>query len=155
MPVQSTGGFAMTDSIATFMTDDHQRCDHLLAACEQAVSGGDWNRLGEQVTDFSNALLGHFDMEEQVLFPELIAVSPWATGPTGMMTMEHGQMRALVNELNEAVVEQDADACLGILETLHLVIQQHNSKEEGILYPMAEESLGDRTPDILNRLQAA
>jgi hemerythrin-like domain-containing protein len=145
----------MTDSIATFMTDDHQRCDQLLAACEQAASGGDWNRLLEQATELSKALIGHFDMEEQVLFPELIAVSPWATGPTGMMTMEHGQMRALVTELNEAVVEQDADACLGILETLHLVIQQHNSKEEGILYPMAEESLGDQTRDILNRLQAA
>jgi hemerythrin-like domain-containing protein len=145
----------MTDSIATFMTDDHQRCDHLLAACEQAVSGGDWNRFGEEAANFSNALLGHFDMEEQVLFPELVAVSPWASGPTGMMTMEHRQMRSLVEELNEAVGAQDADACLGILETLHLVIQQHNSKEEGILYPMAEESLGDRSPDILNRLQAA
>jgi hemerythrin-like domain-containing protein len=145
----------MTDSIATFMTDDHQRCDHLLAACEQAVPGGDWNRLAEQATELSKALIGHFDMEEQVLFPELVAVSPWASGPTGMMTMEHGQMRALVEELNEAVGEQDADACRGILETLHLVIQQHNSKEEGILYPMAEESLGDRSPDILNRLQAA
>jgi hemerythrin-like domain-containing protein len=145
----------MTDSIATFMTDDHQRCDHLLAACERVISGGDWTRLAEQVTDFAKALIGHFDMEEQVLFPELVAVSPWASGPTGMMTMEHGQMRALVDELNEAVAAQDADASLGILETLHLVIQQHNSKEEGILYPMAEESLGDQTPDILNRLQAA
>lgn len=144
----------MTDSIATFMTDDHQRCDQLLAACEQAVSGGDWKRLAEQATVFSKALIGHFDMEEQVLFPELVAISPWASGPTGMMTMEHGQMRALVEELNEAVDGQDADACLGILETLHLVIQQHNSKEEGILYPMAEESLGDQTTKILNRLQA-
>lgn len=145
----------MTDSIATFMTDDHQRCDHLLAACEQAVSGGDWTRLAEQTKGFSDALIGHFDMEEQILFPELVAVSPRASGPTGMMTMEHGQMRALVEELEEAVDEQDADGCLGILETLHLVIQQHNSKEEGILYPMAEENLGDQTPHILNRLQAA
>jgi hemerythrin-like domain-containing protein len=145
----------VTDSIATFMTDDHQRCDQLLAACEQAVSGGDWNRLVERATDFSKALIGHFDMEEQILFPELVAVSPWASGPTGMMTMEHGQMRALAEQLDEAVGAQDADACVGILETLHLVIQQHNSKEEGILYPMAEESLGDQTPDILNRLQAA
>ncbi len=144
----------MTDSIATFMTDDHQRCDHLLAACEQAVSGGNWTRLAEQATDFSKALIGHFDMEEQVLFPELVAVSPWASGPTGMMTMEHGQMRSLVEEFEEAVGEQDADGCLGILETLHLLIQQHNSKEEGILYPMAEQSLGDQTTTILNRLQA-
>lgn len=144
----------MTDSIATFMTDDHQRCDHLLAMCEQAVSGGDWTRLAAQSTKLSKALIGHFDMEEQVLFPELVSVTPWASGPTGMMTMEHGQMRALVEEFNEAVDEQDADACHGILETLHLLIQQHNAKEEGILYPMAEESLGDQTPDVLNRLQA-
>ncbi|RKT44873.1 hemerythrin domain-containing protein [Thiocapsa rosea] len=145
----------MTDSIATYMTDDHQRCDHLLAACERAISNGNWTRLAEQATEFSKALIDHFDMEEQILFPELVAVSPWASGPTGMMTMEHGQMRSLVEEFSEAVGAQDADACLGILETLHLLIQQHNSKEEGILYPMAEENLADQTPDILTRLQAA
>jgi hemerythrin-like domain-containing protein len=145
----------MTDTIAAFMTDDHQRCDRLLAACEQLVSVGDWTRLAERATELSSALTGHFDMEERVLFTELVAVSPWASGPTGMMTMEHGQMRALVEQLGEAVGEQDADACLGILETLHLVIQQHNSKEEGILYPMADESLGDQAPGILTRMRTA
>jgi hemerythrin superfamily protein len=75
----------MTDSIATFMINDHRRCDHLFAACEQAANSGDWSRL----------------------------------------------------------------------ETLHLVIQQHNAKEEGILYPMAEESAGNQSPEILSRLRAA
>jgi iron-sulfur cluster repair protein YtfE (RIC family) len=139
----------MTDSIATFMTNDHQRCDHLLAACEQTASSGDWTGLEQQTTAFSKALLGHFDMKEHVLFPELAAVGPRASGPTGMMTMEHGQMRTLVQEPDAAA------ASLGILETLHMIIQQHNAKEDGILYSMAEESQANQSPEILSRLRAA
>ncbi|KAA6187808.1 hemerythrin domain-containing protein [Thiohalocapsa marina] len=142
----------MTDTIASFMTDDHHRCDHLLANCERAIGGGDWDSIAEQTASFAQALLGHFDREEQVLFPELVAVSPWATGPSSVMTMEHEQMRALVQELDEMVQARDAAACLGLLETLHMVSQQHNAKEEGILYPMAVEQLDEQTADLLNRL---
>jgi iron-sulfur cluster repair protein YtfE (RIC family) len=139
----------MTDSIARLMTSDHQRCDHLLAACEQTASSGDWTGLEQQTTAFSNALLGRFDMEKHVLFPELVAVGPRASGPTGMATLEHEQMRALVQELDAAA------ASLGILETLHMIIRQHNAKEHGILYPMAEEGPGSQSREILNRLRAA
>lgn len=144
----------MNDSIATFMTDDHHRCDQRLAACEQAIGGDAWDRVAEEARGFAAALVDHFDMEEQVLFPELVAVSPWATGPTTMMTMEHGQMRALLNELDEVVEARDRDGCLGLIETLHLVIQQHNAKEEGILYPLAEEHLGEQRVAILDRMRA-
>jgi hemerythrin-like domain-containing protein len=71
------------------------------------------------------------------------------------MRMEHDQMRALLAELGEAVETRDQEAGLGILETLHLLIQQHNAKEEGILYPLADISLADQQDAILARLRVA
>ncbi|NCA72871.1 MAG: hemerythrin domain-containing protein [Sphingobacteriia bacterium] len=141
----------MSDSIAQLMTHDHRRCDQLLAVCEQDFSRSNWAGLAESGPAFSAALLGHFDLEEEVLFPELIDANPVAMGPTRVMTMEHQQMRALLDELRLAIEARDRASGLGVIETLHLLVQQHNMKEEGILYPMADVSLGDSN-GILDRL---
>jgi hypothetical protein len=69
------------------------------------------------------------------------------------MRMEHQQMRLLLDELAAAVRARDRDTCLGDLETLHFLGQQHNAKEEGILYPLADRSLGDGSESLMQRLR--
>lgn len=145
----------MSESIANFMTDDHHRADRLLAGCEQALSESDWGTLAVMAPQLCEALLGHFDLEEQSLFPALLAASPMAQGPTRVMTMEHAQMRALIAEFEEAIGQRDRPSALGLLETLHFLIQQHNAKEEGILYPLADLSLAGQEQEILSRLGAS
>jgi hemerythrin-like domain-containing protein len=76
-----------------------------------------------------------------------------AAGPTGVMRMEHTQMRRMLDELGAALAARSVDDCLGILETLHLIAQQHNAKEEGILYPMADRTLATEATDLLAQLQ--
>jgi hypothetical protein len=44
-------------------------------------------------------------------------------------------MRQLLADLGEAVEARDKSAFLGILETLYFLVQQHNGKGEGIIYP--------------------
>jgi hemerythrin-like domain-containing protein len=76
-----------------------------------------------------------------VLFPELAQVFQVAEQPIEIMLAEHTQMRALFADLRDAVASRDKPASLGILETLHFLVQQHNYKEEGVLYPMADGAL--------------
>ncbi|MCP4044204.1 MAG: hemerythrin domain-containing protein, partial [Gammaproteobacteria bacterium] len=38
--------------------------------------------------------------------------------------------------------------------TLLIIIQQHNSKEEQILYPMVDRMLGNEAQEIIARMQA-
>lgn len=121
--------------------DDHRRCDRLLAATETAATGKDWDAIAHDSGVFGAAMERHFLFEEQRLFPELEARAPMAAGPTGVMRMEHQQMRQLMRDFAGAVVNRNKDDCLGILETLHMVTQQHNAKEEAILYPMADDVL--------------
>lgn len=139
----------MTDPISAALTEDHHRCDRLLALVERATGDGDWAAVGREAAQFRDAMESHFRFEEEVLFPSLEGRLPMAAGPTGVMRMEHAQMRRMLEELAAAVASRSADDCLGILETLHLVIQQHNAKEEGILYPMADRALSPEAPGLL------
>ncbi len=144
----------MADSISTTMTADHRHCDHLLATFEERVAVKDWDRAVGDGQGLAAALLDHFAREEQRLFPELLAVDPRAGGPIQVMTLEHRQMRALLVDLEGAIGKRDADECLGLVETLHFLIQQHNAKEEGILYPLADQSLAARSAGLLDQLRA-
>jgi hemerythrin-like domain-containing protein len=38
-------------------------------------------------------------------------------------------------------------------DALHILIQQHNVKEEGMLYPMAERALGPEWPALRAKLE--
>ena len=134
----------MPQILSLALTDDHRRCDSLLAATETATSGNDWDAIVHDVEVLRETVERHFQFEEQVLFPQLEVRAPMAAGPTGVMRMEHEQMRQLMAELANAAQMQDKDTCIGVLETLHMVTQQHNAKEEAILYPMADDVLQER-----------
>lgn len=143
----------MTDAISRYLGNDHDHCDRLLAACESAVRGG--TGLTEAAAALAGALERHFRLEEEILFPRIEAASPGAAGPTRVMRIEHRQMRALLLALADAVADADREECLGILETLHMVAQQHNAKEEGILYPLADAVLAPGLEDLVVRMRAA
>ncbi len=144
----------MTELFSTAMTDDHRRCDRLLALVEGSAEGDDWVAVGREAEQFRDAMERHLHFEEEVLFPALEGRMPMAAGPTGVMRMEHAQMRRMLEELATAVAGRSAGDCLGILETLHLVTQQHNAKEEGVLYPMADRALGPEADGLLAQFHA-
>ena len=144
----------MSDAISTYMTADHRHCDQYLATFEQAVDHRDWDQADISGLGLKTALLSHFAREEEKLFPDLLSVDPRARGPVQVMTMEHRQMRALLDELQEAIGSRDATACLGLAETLHYLIQQHNAKEEGILYPLADQGLATQADELVGQLKA-
>lgn len=54
--------------------------------------------------------------------------------------------------MSEAVSESDQSGYLGSSETLLWIIQQHNSKEENILYPMIDNMLSSEVDLLLQKL---
>lgn len=139
----------MPGSIAETLTADHRRCDRLLALLETVTNGGDWEGIAREAQGFVDAMEHHFRFEEETLFPPLEAAAPMASGPTGVMRMEHLQMRQMFSDLLGATAARDQAECLGVMETLHLTIQQHNAKEEAILYPLADRALGTQVATLL------
>ncbi|WP_246540125.1 hemerythrin domain-containing protein [sulfur-oxidizing endosymbiont of Gigantopelta aegis] len=133
----------LTQTISAFMTSHHKECDEQFAQAEESVANGDWTLGSKQWQAFSAELEKHFTREETILFPEFEEQTGMTGGPTQMMRMEHEQMRALVNEINTASENKDKDHFLALTETLMITMQQHNMKEEQILYPMTDQSLSN------------
>ncbi|TCT20708.1 hemerythrin domain-containing protein [Thiobaca trueperi] len=138
----------MPPIIADAFTQDHHRCDHLLAAVETRLGDSDWSVISTAAETLIDAMNHHFAQEEESLFPALAQVLPMAEQPIDVMRGEHAQMRQLFAELGEAVAIRDQTACQGILETLHFLVQQHNHKEEGVLYPLADNALTGRAAEF-------
>ena len=141
----------MSSTINSFMAAHHKECDELFAQAEQAVSEGDWEGGLSRWQAFADELEKHFTREEQILFPEFEQATGMIGGPTQMMRMEHEQMRSLVNEINKAGTARDMEQFLGLSESLMVTMQQHNMKEEQILYPMTDQSLTN-TEEIIERM---
>ena len=131
------------------MSAHHRRCDGLFAEAEATISGGGWDGAGTEFEDFRKETEKHFSLEEDVLFPHFETATGQTTGPTQMMRMEHAQMRQLFDQIETAIQARDKNQALGLAETLMMIMQQHNMKEERILYPMIDQVAGDRAGELL------
>ena len=128
-------------TISEFMTRDHRRCDVLMAEAEAAAEDHDWGKTEQLTRKYVEAMEHHFTMEEQVLFPAFEEQTGIVQGPTMIMKSEHRQMRGLMAQLQHAMERRDESEYLDTSETLLIMMQQHNMKEEGMLYPMSDEQL--------------
>jgi len=134
-------------SIPEFMTTKHRECDEFFIAAENAVSDNNWSLAKQAFTQFSEELELHLQAEENILFPEFEQATGITQGPTQVMRGEHQQMRALVAELLQALTSESKDSYIGASETLMVLMQQHNMKEEMMLYPMTQQRVPE--PDAL------
>jgi len=139
-------------AIATYLTAHHRECDEIYAAAEKSVSAGDWDAATKRAKRFRDSMDRHFQMEEEVLFPAFEAATGMAGGPTMVMRMEHEQARGLLADLDRALAARDARAWLSAGETLLILLQQHNMKEEGMLYPMSDQALAGEASALVSRL---
>jgi iron-sulfur cluster repair protein YtfE (RIC family) len=122
--------------------DHHKLCDDDFAAAEDAARKSDWTACAAAYGKFRTELLAHFGVEEDVLFPAFEQRTGMTGGPTQVMRGEHAQMRDLVKQMDEALAQKNADGFGGAAETLLVMMQQHNMKEENILYPMIDQAMG-------------
>lgn len=140
-------------SIAEFMSANHKACDCEFADAEQAALEDNWGEAETAFNAFNNDMARHFKMEEEVLFPAL-ASAGGPSGPVQVMLMEHTQIRGLLEQMAAAVAEKDASEYGGLSETLLIVMQQHNHKEENILYPIMDHILAKDRENLFGRMQA-
>ena len=140
-------------SIKDYLTHDHRECDEVFAQMEQAASTSlaDAKALCEQfVADTER----HFQKDERVMFPEFEQKTGMVQGPTQMMRHEHQQMRSLMKQMEEAIENDNKDKFFGLSETLMIMMQQHNMKEEQMLYNMAQQHLSAEAGRIIDMMDS-
>lgn len=141
-------------TVLEFLGNDHRACDDLFASAEAAAAQGRWDGARELFARFAAAMDRHLAMEEEVLFPAFEARTGMRSGPTEVMRMEHAQMRDLLRDMADAVAAGNQGRFLGLSETLNMLMQQHNLKEENMLYPMSDQVLAGECDDLVRAMEA-
>jgi len=124
--------------ITQYMRDEHRACDELFADAEKSVIDGDFGKAKDQFLLFADETLRHFKKEEEALFSTFEKLTGNAEGPTRVMRFEHEQVRGLLGKMAQSVENTDKDAYLSLAESMMILLQQHNMKEEQMLYAMCD-----------------
>jgi hemerythrin-like domain-containing protein len=140
-------------AITSAMSGHHARCDHLFAVAETLAAQGRWDEATSAFGVFGAEFDRHLRAEENVLFPAFESATGAVDGPTAVMRMEHERMRALLAQIGLALQAHDRQRIDDYASTLVILMQQHNVKEEGVLYPMCDRALGAGAGEMLARLE--
>jgi hemerythrin-like domain-containing protein len=125
-------------TITNYMRDEHRACDELFVDAEKSVIEGNFKEGKEQFLLFADETLKHFKKEEDELFPTFENITGSSEGPTRVMRFEHEQVRGLMGKMAEAIEKGNKDAYLSLAESMMILLQQHNMKEEQMLYAMCD-----------------
>jgi hemerythrin-like domain-containing protein len=146
-------GIDIASGLTAFFEQDHRDCDARWADVEELLDTQDIDAARPAWQKFDTGMRRHIAMEEEVLFPAFeSAARMGGGGPTAVMRMEHKQMIGLLEQIDAAIESSDAEQAMDLGDTLLMLIQQHNIKEEGMLYPMAENVLAGNWPNLAKLL---
>ncbi|MCK5876025.1 MAG: hemerythrin domain-containing protein [Candidatus Marithrix sp.] len=145
----------MEKTITQTFTNEHSDCDKIFAQTENLVANKQWSEADTEFTKFHTAMEKHFTAEEEILFPTFEERTGQTMGPTQVMRMEHTQMRQIFTQMQTSLAQRDDEQYLGLSETLLMLMQQHNMKEEQMLYPMIDQVFGNEATSLIERIQAA
>lgn len=138
-----------------YLTADHRDSDTLLAWLQEQADAGCFAEARAAFARFRADTLAHFAAEENVLFPEFERLTGIQNGPTEVMRVEHGDALALIADVSLALEEHDANRAHGYAEALLILLQQHNLKEEYILYPAVLGAAGSNAAMLSARVVQA
>ncbi len=143
------------EPITDYMTRHHKHCDDAFARAEEMAVASDWTGLERDGGAFLREMERHIVLEESLLFPAFEDRTGMAGGPTATMRMEHVQMRGMFAQMRAAIDKKDAAGYVDVAETVLLLMQQHNMKEESIMYPMLDQALGEDARGLVRELEIA
>jgi len=135
---------------------DHDRLEAIEDRAFRLYAAGDAAGARSAWTEFDFGLRRHIRFEEEILFPafERVTGMPPGAGPTLVMRIEHLRIGELLEAIGAAL--NGSGSPLPLRAELHRVLGEHNEKEELVLYPMTDQSLGAAESDALvARIQAS
>jgi len=140
--------------ISHYLTNEHRECDTIFAQAEEAIAKGDFKVGKEKFLEFADETLLHFKKEEEEFFPLFEELTGSTQGPTMVMKHEHEQVRGLMGKMAQAIESEDKDAYLSLAESMMILLQQHNMKEEQMLYAMADRLMdASKKEELINKMK--
>jgi regulator of cell morphogenesis and NO signaling len=124
--------------LSVVLQREHHEIDSAIAAFIEKLDGGCVQP--ELLSAGLEALRRHIYLEETILFPPIRAAG--MIMPIFVMMREHGELWRTMGALNDLIVDRaDSEQLRGTCHRLLGQLEQHNSKEEPIIYPHADSDL--------------
>jgi regulator of cell morphogenesis and NO signaling len=135
-----------SETLDAALEREHREIDASLEHFDDGLSLGVWRT--EALAAGADALRRHIYLEEEFVFPALRAAG--FVAPVFVMLREHGQIWSRLDDLERETAEAtDALATRQTYAELAALLEAHNTKEEQILYPRADDSLEPAARDEL------
>lgn len=132
-----------SELLSAALEREHREIDEGLAAFTSALADGALAATALRTEPLTRAVSGlrrHIYLEEKFLFPPLREAGMVA--PIFVMVREHGQMWTTLDALDAEITNAATTASvLQICSELEAQLEDHNSKEEQIVYPQTERVL--------------
>lgn len=138
------------DGLAAALTKEHREID---CGIEEFLAGADAGEVrDEPLRNALSALRRHIYLEETFLFPPLRAAGLMM--PIMVMLREHGALWSAMDQIETglpAAADGSADsaALFDQCRALLALLDQHNTKEEPVIYPRADLDLDEAVHDDL------
>ncbi|MDZ5470549.1 hemerythrin domain-containing protein [Bacillus sp. 31A1R] len=115
----------------------------------------EFNQLIQSVNEFILGLDPHSEREEGVLFPMMAAYIGKEMGPIAVMEYEHDQAKSLIGEFIKQTkkdikfTREEQIKLASLIKQANYILVEHFSKEENVLFPMAESMLSEEEKEEL------
>lgn len=130
----------MSETLGAALECEHRGIDGGIEAFIESLPAGKSER--EPLLRSMNGLRRHIYLEEEFLFPPLRAAGMMV--PLFVMLRQHGELWQAMDVLGTLLdADSDVDALTASCRALLELLDQHNSKEEPIIYPQADAVLDD------------
>jgi uncharacterized protein (DUF2249 family) len=141
-------------TLSEHLRADHARIDGLLTELQHFLRVGALAEADRRFAALASTLGRHMAAEEALLFPAMLRMTePVARAVPGMLA-EHGELRALLPELEAALAKQDVLASEVLLPQVRRSLARHHEDEEHLVYPVSDWALSPgEQEDLINRLR--
>jgi len=141
-------------TLAEHLRADHARIDGLLTELQHFLRVGALAEADRRCAALVSTLKRHMVAEEVLLFPAMLRMTQTVAGAVPGMLAEHGELRALLPELQAALAKQDVLASEALLPQVRRSLARHHEDEEHLVYPISDWALSpDEQDDLINRLR--
>jgi hemerythrin superfamily protein/uncharacterized protein (DUF2249 family) len=141
-------------TLAEHLRSDHARIDGLLTELQHFLRVGALAEADQHFAALDKTLSRHMAAEEELLFPAMQRMTEAVARAVPGMLAEHGELRALLPDLAEALAKQDVLASEALLPQLRRSLARHHEDEEHLVYPISDWALSpDEQEALVKRLR--
>lgn len=140
-------------SVSELLQSEHRWIDQRLEQFGQGLDQGQVS--GNPFQEVREFLHHHIYLEEEILFPKV--EDRGLMGPAEVMAQEHGEICTYLNGVGELIAAgASAQRVQAAFTALRSLLEEHNFKEEMVLYPSADRLLGpEELAQMLQELMEA